>query len=795
MVPAPSGPAFRDAVPLADELPRRAAQLLGSGDLHGYRELFARVGAIGDVHARYWVGMQLVELGLQARAGAPAEDLTALLEASAAGALELLEREPSEPRLLERAGVLLSELGSLDAAEALLQAAGRLDPSLGDLPDDLRELTGRRLRSGAGGSEGVVLPSADHGHTADPGRTERSARALEIAARAQPARGLRLSLCMIVRDEQEMLPQCLEAVAGAVDEIVIVDTGSRDQTIEIARSFGARVIERPWTGSFAQARNASFDAANGDWLIYLDADEVLVREDAALLRELTGRTWREAFYLSETSYTGEAEEGSAVVHNALRMFRNRPEYRFEGRLHEQIAHRLPGYLPERFEAVDVRVEHFGYLGTVREARGKSRRNIELLQMQLDEGDTTPFLRFNLGCEHASAGDQAAALEQFEQAWQALEGQADRESHKFVPALLSRLVKALRVRDLLEDARTRASQGLELFPDFTDLVFEQALIARALGEHERAIERCERCLEMGDAPRRYTATVGTGSYLPMLQLAELRQERGDSVAAIEMLERCVSEYPQFLQARFLLATALYEAGDTSAAEAQFRSVLERRPKSGRARVALAETLLAQGRYADAAVEASKLGDDDPLAAAACRTELFARIAGADFDGAQETLARAGQAGMADDELALFLGWEQLARTGETAIEPGGEVLPQLAVLLEALLRVQDFKSFEKLLGMLERAPLDERERRELLAEMYMRRGYPASAAEEWMRVCRSEPDTRALVGLARVAAVRGMARETGEFAAAALARDPENEMAAGLLVQVGGDASSFHGLRR
>jgi len=789
MVPAPSGPALRDAVPLADELPQQAARLLGSGDLHGYRELFARVGAIGDVHARYSVGMQLVELGLQARADAPVEDLTALLEASAAGALELLEREPSEPRLLQRAGALLSELGSHDAAGALLEAAGRLDPSLGGLPDDLRELAERRLRAGAGGPQGVAHPRAD------PGCAERSARALEIAARAQPARGLRLSLCMIVRDEQEMLPQCLEAVAGAVDEIVIVDTGSRDRTIEIARSFGARVIERPWTGSFAQARNASFDAASGDWLIYLDADEVLVREDAALLRALTGRTWREAFYLSETSYTGEAEEGSAVVHNALRMFRNRPEYRFEGRLHEQIAHRLPGYLPERIEAVDVRVEHFGYLATVREARQKSRRNIELLQLQLDEGDTTPFLHFNLGCEHASAGDQAAALEQFEQAWQAVEGHADRESHKFVPALLSRLVKALRLCDRLQDARSRASQGLELFGDFTDLVFEQALIARALGEHERAIECCERCLEMGDAPRRYTATVGVGSYLPMLQLGEIRHEQEESAAAIEMLERCVSEYPQFLQARFLLATALYEAGDTSAAEAQFRSFLERRPKSGRAHVALAETLLAQGRYADAAVEASKLGGDDPLAATACRTELFARIAGADFDGVQAALARARKSGMADDELALFLGWEQLARTGETEIEPAGEVLPQLAVLLEALLRVQDFKGFEKLLGMLERAPLDERERRELLAEMYMRRGYPASAAGEWMRVCRSEPDTRALVGLARVAAVRGMARETGEFAAAALARDPENEMAAGLLVQVGGDASSFHGPRR
>ena len=110
------------------------------------------------------------------------------------------------------------------------------------------------------------------------------------------------------------------------------------------------------------------------------------------------------------------------------------------------------------------------------------------------------------------------------------------------------------------------------------------------------------------------------------------------------------------------------------------------------------------------------------------------------------------------------------------------MPPLAVMLEALLRVQDFKSFEVLLGLLRRTPLAERERRELLAEMYLRRGFAASAAEEWMAVCEHGPDTHALVGLARVAAARGMAREASDFAAAALSRDPDNEAAASLLSQ-------------
>jgi cytochrome c-type biogenesis protein CcmH/NrfG len=112
----------------------------------------------------------------------------------------------------------------------------------------------------------------------------------------------------------------------------------------------------------------------------------------------------------------------------------------------------------------------------------------------------------------------------------------------------------------------------------------------------------------------------------------------------------------------------------------------------------------------------------------------------------------------------------------------EAVGLLAVMLEALLRVHDFEAFEVLLGLLQRSPLGERERRELLAEMYLRRGFGASAADQWTAVCRRQPDTRALLGLARVAAAQGMPREASDFAAAALSHDPDNEAAASLLSQ-------------
>jgi len=800
--------ATRDGSDSVTELPALARQLLAADDLAGYRRLFETIESVEDRHLRYWASVSAIEAGLAAAAGAHAARLPALSVTLAECALEALEREPSEPRLLGYAGTILHELWSLDAAQAMFEAARRLDPQLTDVERSLEQLAARReLMSTAAVRAPLraALPAL-------------SRRALEIAARAVPAADLRLSLCMIVRDEQQMLPRCLGSIVDAVDEIVVVDTGSSDATVEIARSFGARVIEREWTGSFAEARNVSFDAASGDWVMYLDADEMLVREDVTLLRSLTGRTWREAFYLYQTHYTGDEEDGTAVTHNALRVFRNRREYRFEGRLHEQIAPCLPGYLPERIEATSVRIEHFGYVSAVRDAREKSARNIELLRLQQAESEPTPFMHFNIGCEYAAAGDRAAGLVELERAWALLEQSPNRDGQRFAPALLSRLVKALRVCERPRDALALAEQGLERFPGFTDLVLEQARAAVALGECDRAIELFERCIEMGDAPRRYTASVGSGSYLPRIHLAELRRAAGELEQAIELLERCLREQPDFVgsvlpyasalladgcepgavvrrlesllaeispAARFMLATALYEGGAASAGEAQFRIVLRQRPHSGRALVALGETLLAQRRYAEAAVEAAKLDIDDPLATAAARTGLFACIVVGDRPGAARALVRARGAGMGAAELDLFVAWSELASSGRTAIWPSSEALAPLEVMLEALLRVRELDAFEVLHGLLERCPLSERERHDMLAEMYLRRGFVAAAAEQWMAVCRHEPDVRALLGLARVAAAAGMSREAGEFAQAVLACDPDNELAAGLLPQGAG----------
>src|SRR4051794_11527891 len=528
------------------ELPARAVSLLQSGDLAGYRSLFAQATAEDDPHRRYAARKELLVAGLSAPRQS-LQDFAHLFLAVATEGLAILGEDPAEPVLLNHAGVALYELGALAGAQALFEAAQRLDPQLPHVASNLKEIK-RRRRQGSVPRLPAAVTSALRSLEADAKR---------LAVRAKPAQGLTLSLCMIVRDEEAMLPRCLAAAADHVDEIVIVDTGSTDKTIEIARSFGAKVIETEWTGDFSAARNISFDAATGDWMMFLDADEVMMEGEGARLRELTGRTWREAFFLVECNHTGDIDDGTSVHHNALRVFRNRPQYRFEGRIHEQIAHHLPGFLPERIETTDVRMEHFGYLGVVRDEKDKSRRNLELLERQLEESGESPFLHFNLGSEYGALGENERALEHFSKAWDAVGAEANPRTFGFAPSLAARLGAALRVNGKLEELERHTERVLAIFPRFTDLVFEIGLGQLEREDYDAARATFERCLEMGDAPSVYSATTGLGTHAAYAATGDLLRRQGDLPGAEEALRKALELNPRFLSPVDALARVMLD----------------------------------------------------------------------------------------------------------------------------------------------------------------------------------------------------------------------------------------------
>ena len=182
---------------------------------------------------------------------------------------------------------------------------------------------------------------------------------------------------LIVRDEQEALPDCLASLTGVVDEIHVHDTGSTDGTVELARAAGAVVTEGEWTGDFAAARNAAVAGWCGDWALSVDADE-RVRADASVLRDELAASRYDALLVDIDN----RHDALPYTHRGVRLFRP-DRVRWEGRVHEQLVGPsgvAPAGVATRTAIV---LDHLGYEGAdVR--RAKSERNAALAQQALDE---------------------------------------------------------------------------------------------------------------------------------------------------------------------------------------------------------------------------------------------------------------------------------------------------------------------------------------------------------------------------------------------------------------------------
>jgi hypothetical protein len=240
---------------------------------------------------------------------------------------------------------------------------------------------------------------------------------------------------------------------------------------------------------------------------------------------------------------------------------------------------------------------------------------------------------------------------------------------------------------------------------------------------------------------------------------LLRRRVPAAEVVETIHELVADSSPSM--RFLLAVALSEAGAVVEAEAELRAVIDAQPANAHARVALGETLLAQGRFADAAAVTAEVDPEAPCAAAAQRTRLFALLT--DGTPADAQLATA----LADEERAVFAAWDAVrSGAGAPAALPAAAAPPVL-IMLDALARLQAFDAFEDLAAVLEAAALPWRERRQALAELYLRHGYADSAAEEWIAVCeQGGVDADALRGLAAVAVARGLDEDAEVFAAEA-----------------------------
>jgi len=198
----------------------------------------------------------------------------------------------------------------------------------------------------------------------------------------------RLSLCMIVRDEQEMLPDFLATVAGIWDELVVVDTGSRDKTITLLENAGACIHHFKWQDDFAAARNTGLEAATGEWILFLDADERITPELVSQIRTLLDDPLAGAATVVMRNLR---PDGTRRDSHLLRLFRNDTGIRFEHRIHEDPSRDVQRYLARTglvMRHLDGVVNHLGYMKNIATARGKKARDMDLLRrvLKIDPDD-------------------------------------------------------------------------------------------------------------------------------------------------------------------------------------------------------------------------------------------------------------------------------------------------------------------------------------------------------------------------------------------------------------------------
>jgi glycosyltransferase involved in cell wall biosynthesis len=228
---------------------------------------------------------------------------------------------------------------------------------------------------------------------------------------------------MIARDEEHFLPECLQRVAPAADEIVLVDTGSTDRTVEIAESFGARVLHRPWDDDFSAPRNHGIDAATGDWILVLDADEFLEEGGVAALRAAIDAPEISGYHLVFHNVSaGVKSQGVTMV----RLFRRLDGVRFRNAIHEQVTPSLMRAGVElglRLATSDIKVLHYGYGDEVMVSRAKNERNERLFRRQIEQHPDDVYSLYKYGDFLRRYGDRGEeAIELLQRALQVIQAQ-------------------------------------------------------------------------------------------------------------------------------------------------------------------------------------------------------------------------------------------------------------------------------------------------------------------------------------------------------------------------------------
>ena len=396
---------------------------------------------------------------------------------------------------------------------------------------------------------------------------------------------MQLSLSMIVRNEAERLERCLASVRGFVDEMVLLDTGSSDATVAIAEGCGAVVHHLPWPGDFAPARNAALELVRGDWVLVLDADELLLEEARDPLRQLMARP----DLLVVNLLRQERGSRQSPYSRVSRLFRRHPAIRWSRPYHSMIDDSVLDLQrrEQRWQVADCptpALVHDGYLPELLAAGDKAARLRQAMEADLQRHPGDPYVCAKLGSLEVSEGNLSRGLhllrtglrhcpataipERFELLLHLALAEGQRQPQQAIALYRQALALPL-------EPRVTLAARLNLAVLLQDAATGGAWRAEGQDSLEEAVELC-----------RQACRAAPELAIPWAALGQAERRRGRAAAAVEAYRHAVSLEPNKPELHQNLAAASLLLGDIAGARHGFQQAIALLERQGQGRAATA-----------------------------------------------------------------------------------------------------------------------------------------------------------------------------------------------------------------
>lgn len=297
---------------------------------------------------------------------------------------------------------------------------------------------------------------------------------------------INLSLSMIVKNEEEDLPGCLDSVKGAADEIILVDTGSTDKTIEIAKKYGAKIFNFEWIKDFSAARNFALSKSSGRWILYLDADERLSTQSVSELKKIIAGDSKTGVYCNVNSINQVGSESGTMQY--IRLFKNSPGIEFTGKVHEQIDRSLikNGY---NIVTSDIEIIHTGYSADPVILKEKALRNFELLTEQY-KSKPDSYTAFQLGQTLIIIDRKEESTDYFKKAADDKNFEISHRAHAY------RYLAAIALENgNINDAEENIQKAVSLNPEMPLVNIVAANVYQRTGDKTKAADHCKTAFQM------------------------------------------------------------------------------------------------------------------------------------------------------------------------------------------------------------------------------------------------------------------------------------------------------------